>query len=107
MILFGSKILNGVIGITFLASNPNGANNGANAFLYDCYNAGGTGYNQRWKLQQEGDSYRLVQTSSGRCLTTPDLASDPNAAKNGVNAFLYDCYNASNTGYNQRWRLQD
>jgi hypothetical protein len=90
-----------------LASNPDGANNGADVFLYDCYDAGGTGYNQRWRSQQEVDSYRIIQTSSGKCLTTPDLASNPDGANNGADVFLYDCYDAGGTGYNQRWRIQN
>jgi len=90
-----------------VGSNPDGANNGADVFLYDCYNAGGTGYNQRWRSQQEVDSYRIIQTSSSKCLTTPDLASNPDGANNGADVFLYDCYDAGGTGYNQRWRIQN
>jgi pimeloyl-ACP methyl ester carboxylesterase len=50
---------------------------------------------------------RFIQPYSGRCVTTPDLGSDPNGTNNGAKVFLYDCYNAAGTGYNQLWRLQD
>jgi hypothetical protein len=50
---------------------------------------------------------RFIQVGSGKCITTPDFGADPNGDKNGANIFLYDCYNAADTGYNQRWRSQD
>ncbi len=91
-----------------LASFPNGRENGTDAFLYDIYDAGGTGYNQLWKVEPAGNGYfRLVNKGSGRILTTPDLAATPHGNENGARAFIYDQYFAAGTGYNQLWKLED
>jgi hypothetical protein len=82
--------------------SPTNSENEAKVFIQDC-NESDT--RQQWFLQPEKDRYyRIVNVGSKKCLTTPDLGSDPNGSKNGAKVFMYDCYKASGTGYNQLWK---
>ncbi len=64
--------------------------NGANVHQWDCHNTA----NQRWKIQVEGDLYKLINVQTGKVLDVSGVSQD-----NGANVHQWDWLNYAN----QKW----
>jgi len=72
--------------------NGGAKDNGAQIVQWDCHG----GPNQQWRLQRDGDGYRLVSLNSGRCIGVDAGRTDP-----GAPARQWDCDGSPN----QRWQF--